>query len=238
MIVNNLPEPKNDDRIRVLRKRLSHWLEQGFLKLYLTKTVDDPTFCLSTQLSHRIAFQLRGDNNDERTQWFQTRSERAVNHVFQKLQLLKGEATVVTASMLEDFDTVVIFPDPSWRSLDLKQLCQKLGIAGVLQESRVQKIVYSDRYLNSSSAKILASLLPGSWLDNDSHLTIRIQQLKQEYDQQDTRRSAEIEQTVATLPGKIKVEMQPYFQRHQPLPHRRELTIQLQGNLTYRIIFD
>ena len=101
--------------------------------------------------------------------------------------------------------------------------------------NQIKKIVYSDRYLNQQNqprAEILADLLQGMWLNDDSQLTIQIQQSKEEYDRRDTQRRINIERFISALPGKVKVEMKPY------LPHRRELTIESQSNSTYRILFD
>ena len=108
--------------------------------------------------------------------------------------------------------------------------------------NQIKKIVYSDRYLNQQNqprAEILADLLQGMWLNDDSQLTIQIQQSKEEYDRRDTQRRINIERFISNLPGKVKVEMKPYPQRCQPpFPHRRELTIESQSNSTYRILFD
>ena len=241
LIVTHLPEHKNSDQVRVLRKRLSQWIDQGLLILYRTSETHSLTFCFSSQPPHRAALQLQVDNNGEPKEWFQTRSERGVNQVFQNLQSLKFNAIVVPAATLEDSDTVVIFPTPSWGSLTLEQLREQLGLAQVLQGSQVRKIVYSDRYLKENGAEVLASLLQGKWLNDDSQLTIQIQQLKEEYDQdpKDTQRRGDIERLLSNLPGKVQVEMRPYPKRNQPpFPRRRELTIELQSNSTYRILFD
>lgn len=242
LLVSHLPEQENNDQVRVLRKRLSQWIDQGLLVLYTTKENHSLTFCFSSQLPHRTALQLQINNNGEPTEWFQTRSERGVNQVFQDLQRLKSNAIVVQAVTLEDSDTVVIFPTPIWGSLTLEQLRKELGLAQVLQGSQVKKIVYSDRYLNQQNkpgAEILADLLQGMWLNNDSQVTIQIQQSKEEYDRRDTQRRVDIERFLSNLPGKVRVEMRPYHKRYQPpFPHRRELTIEFQSNLTYRILFD
>jgi len=242
LIVTHLPEQASDDQVKVLRRRLSQWIDQGFLKLYVNRATQRPTFCLSSQLPHRIALQLQTSSNGEPIEWFQTRSDRGVNHVFQALQRFRSEATIVKAATLEDSDTVVIFPTPNWESLTLEQLRKDLGLAQVLQGNQVRKLVYCDRYLNQQNhpgAEILASLLQGSWLSDDSHLTIQIQQSKEEYDHRDTQRRKNIERALSNLPGQIKVEIRPYPKRHQPpFPHRRELTIWLENNATYRILFD
>ncbi len=242
LIVTHLPEQENNDQVRVLRKRLSQWIDQGLLILYRTKENRSLTFCFSSQLPHRTACQLQINHNGEPVEWFQTRSERGVNQVFRDLQSLKSNSIVVPAATLEDSDTVVIFPTPSWGSLTLEQLREELGLVQVLQGNQVKKIVYSDRYLNQQNqpgAEILADLLQGMWLNDDSQLTIQIQQSKEEYDRRDTQRRISIERFLSNLPGKVKVEMRPYPKRCQPpFPHRRELIIEFQSNSTYRILFD
>jgi ATP-dependent helicase YprA (DUF1998 family) len=242
LIVTHLPEQASDDQVRILRKRLSQWIDQGFLKLYVTRATQCPTLCLSSQLPHRIALQLQTSSNGEPIEWFQTRSKRGVNHVFQDLQRFKSEATVVTAATLEDSDTVVVFPTPNWERLTLEQLRKELGLTQVLQGNQVKKLIYCDRYLNQqkhTGSEILASLLQGDWLSDDSHLTIQIQQSKEEYGSGNTQRRKDIERSLSNLPGQLTVEMRPYQKRYQPLfPHRRELTIWLRSNSTYRILFD
>ncbi|MDV2996630.1 MAG: ATP-dependent RNA helicase DbpA [Chroococcidiopsis sp. SAG 2025] len=242
LMVTHLPEQASDDRVRVIRKRLSQWIDQGFLKLYVTRAIQCSILCLSSQLPHRIALQLQTSNNGDPIGWFQTRSERGVNHVFQNLQQLKSDATIVKAATLEDSDTAVIFPTPNWESLTIEQLREELGLTQIFQGNQVKKLVYSDRYLNHQKqpkAETLASLLNGNWLDNDSRIVIQIQQSKEEYDRRDTERRTDIERSLSSLPGQLKVEMRPYPKHHQPpFPHRRKLTICLRSNSTYRILFD
>jgi len=239
LIVSHLPEQENNDQVRVLRKRLSQWINQGLLVLYRTKENHSLTFCFSSQLPHRTALQLQIKNNGEPTEWFQTRSERGVNQVFQDLQSLKSNAIVIPESTLEDSDTVVISPTPNWGSLTLEQLRKELGLAQVLRGGQIKKMVYSDRYLNQPGAEILAELFHGMWLNHASQQTIQILQSKEEYDRGDTQRRVDIERFLSNLPGKVDVEMRPYPKRcHPPFPHQRELTIEFQNNSTYRILFD
>ncbi len=239
LIVTHLPEPQNNDEVRVLRKRLCQWIDQGLLILYQTQESYSLTFCFSSELPHRNAIQLQINNNGELVEWFQTRSERGVSQVLQKLQALKSSATLVQKKTLEDSDTVVIFPTPSWGSLTIDQLRKELGLLQVLQGNQVKKIVYTDRYLNQFGAEVLAGLLQGVWLNDQSQLIIQIQQSKEEYDRGDTQRRTHIDRFLSKLSRKTKVEMRPYPDRHQkPLPHRRELTIELQSKSTYQILFD
>lgn len=123
--------------------------------------------------------------------------------------------------------------------MSLAELQGKLGLESVLKGNQVKKLEYCDRYLQESGAELLASLLQGDWLNASSQSVVRIQQLKEEYDRRDTHRKALIEGAMSHLFGKLTVEMRPYLNRSQPpFPHRRELTIWLQNNKIYRVLFD
>jgi len=234
LILTHLPDRINDDQTRVLRKRLAQWLDQGLLQLYRTTVEQFPTLCLSSQLPHRVALQICLADNGTPIEWFQTRSQRGVDQVLQNLQALKAQATPVLATALEDPDTVVIFPTPQWGNLNLTELREKLGLTQVLQGNQVKKLVYCDRYLQPPSADLLASLLQGEWLNENSDSTVQIQQLKHEYDNRDTQRRVDIECAMAQLTGRLTIAMRPYPQRTRPpFPHRRELTLYLQNNQTY-----
>jgi ATP-dependent helicase YprA (DUF1998 family) len=242
LIVTDLPERRDDDHVRVLRKRLSQWIDQGVLRLYTTAQKQNPVLCLISQLSNRVALQLQLDSNGKPLEWLQTRSEKGVACVSQKLQELKQNAAIVKANDLEDPDTRVIFLTTDGESLTIEELRNTIGLAPLLEGNRVKKLTYSDRYLNnqqSPGASVLMSLLQGSWIDTESQLTVHIQQLKEEYDGCDTHRRKNIEKLLSRLPGQLKVEMRPYPKRHKPpFPHQRELTILLDNNSTYRILFD
>jgi hypothetical protein len=170
---------------------------------------------------------------------FQTHSKQGVSHVVESLEALKAKATLVSAKALEDPDTIVIFPIPQWGNMSLAESQGKLGLDSVLKGNQVKKLVYFDRYLQESGGELLASLLQGDWLDAASQSVVRIQQLKEEYDRRDTHRKALIEGAMSHLSGKFTVEIRPYLNRSQPpFPHRRELTIWLENNKIYRVLFD
>ncbi|WP_199321862.1 Zn-binding domain-containing protein [Leptolyngbya sp. FACHB-321] len=241
LIVTNLPNRSNDDLTRVLRKRLAQWIDQGLLKLYTTSVEQFPTLCLSSLSPHRIALQLHFAENGEPVEWLQTRSQQGIDQVLQILQNLQAQAQPIAADILEDPDTVVVFPTPQWGNLSLTELRRQLGLEQVLQGNRVKKMIYSDRYLHCQpfGAEILASLLQGDWLESSSHLVIQIQQMREEYSNCNTGRRIVIEQALSQLSGQLTVEMRQYPERfYPPFPHRRELIIRLQNNQTYRILFD
>jgi hypothetical protein len=238
LIVTNLPDRINDDQVRVLRKRLAQWIDQGLLRLYTIPAEHLPTICFSSQSEHHTAFQLRYEGK-KAIECFQTRSKQGVGHVVEGLEALKTKATLVSAKALEDPDTVVIFPIPQWGNMSLAELQGQLGLDSVLKGNKVKKLVYCDRYLQESGAELLASLLQGDWLDAASQYVVQVQQLKDEYHDGHTRRRALIEGAMSHLAGNLKVEMRPYPQRSQPpFPHRRELTIWLENNKIYRVLFD
>lgn len=238
LIVTNLPDRTNDDQVRVLRKRLSQWIDQGLLRLYTIPAEQFPTICFSSQSEHHTALQLRYEG-EKAIECFQTRSKHGVSHVVKGLEALKAKATLVLTKALEDLDTVVIFPIPQWGNMSLVELQGQLGLEQVLKGNQVKKLVYCDRYLQEPGAQILASLLQGDWIDASSQSVVQIQQLKDDYDRRDTHRKALIEQAMSPLSGKLTIEMRPYPKRFQPpFPHRRELTIWLHNNKTYRLLFD
>lgn len=233
LIITHLPS-STDEQVRVLRKRLAQWIDQGLLRLYAIDTEQLPTLCLSSQLPHRIALQLCLSS----AEWLQTRSQRGVEKVLQDLQQLLSDARLIPASVLEEPDTVVVFPTPHWGLLSLGEVRQKLELEQVFSAS-IKKVVYADRYLQESGAAILAALLRGNWLDKNSQVVIQIQQMQDEDQINDTQRRSTLECVFAQqLDQQIKVEMHPYRQRHNPLPHRRELTVYRQDGQTYRILLD
>jgi ATP-dependent helicase YprA (DUF1998 family) len=239
LIVTHIPDHVNDDQSRVLRKRLAQWIDQGLLKLYTATVEELPTLCLSSQLPHRVALQLRLADNNTPIEWLQTRSQRGIDQVLQTLQVLKAQATPVFATTLEDSNTVVIFPTPQWGKLNLAELREKLGLTQVLRGNQVERLVYCDRYLQQSGAEQLASLLQGHWFSENSFSRVQIQQLKHEYDNRETQRRVEVERAMSQLTGELTIEMRPYPQRTRPpFPHQRELTLHLQNNQTYRILLD
>lgn len=98
----------------------------------------------------------------------------AKTRVYNRLQNLRSQATLVSATELEDPDTFVIYPEPSWGNLSLLELRQRLGLDRVLMGSKARSVFYRDRYLDGKGAKILADLLQSGGLDSNSALTISV----------------------------------------------------------------
>lgn len=250
LIMTQLPEAANNDRVRVLRKRLSQWIDQDLLRLYTTNSLQQPTLCLNFRSVHRVALELQLDDSNEPTEWFQTRSKPGVEQVWQKLQRLQESAQPVAVSALEDADTAVVFPTTQWGCMDIDTLRKRLKIEQVLKGSCISRVVYSDRYLNCNShpgSDILISLLSGSWLNKNSHISVLTQQTRDEDCEDRNRRSnttakrrQSIEKSLSKLNCKkdVKMILRREARRQSSISHGRELKVILQDKSEYRILFD
>lgn len=250
ILVTNLPAVENNDYVRVLRKRLSQWIDQGLLRLYTTHLAQTPTLCLNNHSPHQVALELQTDSTGAPVEWFQTRSENGVGYVYEQLQQLKTSAKPVPAVDLEDTNTAVVFPIKAWGCMAIAELRERLGLSQVLAGNNASKIVCSDRYLNCNEhpgAEILAALLLGDWIDKNTRITIFTQQTRDEADEaQDPRnRNAQqrcemIEKSFSILAAQTSVEIRQRRSRQpqRPLPHGRELNVVLEDGSEYRILFD
>jgi hypothetical protein len=238
LILYKLPEP-NSFNI-ALRKRLQQWMDLGYLKLYQVNINQEPELCFSTECSHAIALKFQFAEADAPAHWIQTQSSRGVEVVFQRLKHLQAQARLVSAEELMDANAQVIFPDPTWVNLSLKDLREKLGLAQILQGSSVIKVTYSDRYFKDLGAEILAKLLQGDWLTSDSKMSIQILQSKDEETNGSMERLKAVREKMAQhLQTNLKFEMRPFRKRHfPPFPHGRELTIHLENRQVYKILLD
>lgn len=239
LIVHHLPYPVSV-RERVLRKRLQQWIDQGALKLYKIDHNILPELCLSSQWErYRIALRYCPAQGDNAAYWLKTTTERGVIQVFDRLKQLQQQAKSVAAQDLIDRDTTVVFPDHTWKNLNIDQLRHQLGLEPILVGSKITRVVYSDRYLNASNAQFLADLLRGDWLESNTQVTIHIQQNYEESRLNDTSRRAALEKLIAKLLGlRLNVKMRPYKRNQEPLQHSRELIIYRQDKQTYRVLFD
>lgn len=222
-----------------LRKRLQQWTDQGLLRLYQTSIEGLPALCLSTHQHHRIALELhRSSQSNELLEWFQTQSSEGVEKVFNRLQNLCQKARLVPASELEDPDTFVVFPEPSWGNLSLAELRQKLKIDYILSGSQIKSVLYRDRYLDPSGARILADLLQGEWLSDNSAITVWV--LEDIKSLPAPERKAQLKAALDGLNSlgiQPQVKVQPQHQRSH-FRHGRELILQRFDSQTYKIIFD
>jgi hypothetical protein len=234
IILHELPQPNVDQNL-VLRKRLSQWIDQGLVNLYQTDVDKLPTLYFQTSPQNRIALGLHQETENQLV-WLQTRSEEGVGTIQTKLNDLVVNARKVEATELEDPNTEVIYPDPSWGNLSLSELRQKLGLEKVLMDSSIVNVTYSDRYLDSAGAKHLVDLLQGDWLNETTQITVKI--LRNPNRQ---NRLSEIEERLQFLDGRHAVQEAAYISGVSSSAlfiHARSLEIQKQDGQHFRILFD
>jgi len=76
----------------------------------------------------------------------------------------------------------------------------RLGLTAILKGQSVQRIYYSDRYLQPEGAEILADLLQGDWLHANVEISVRILEQR---GQSPTRRS-EIQTALQPINGRVR----------------------------------
>jgi hypothetical protein len=234
IILHELPQPNVDQNL-VLRKRLSQWIDQGLVNLYQTDVDKLPTLYFQISPQNRIALGLHQETENQLV-WLQTRSVEGVQTIQARLNDLVLNAREVEAIELEDPNTQVIDPDPSWGSLSLAELRQRLGLETVLMGSPVAKVTYRDRYLDSAGAKNLVDLLQGDWLNETTQITVKI--LRNPNRQ---NRLSEIEERLQFLDGRHAVQEAAYISGVSSSAlfiHARSLEIQKQDGQHFRILFD
>ncbi|MFM7889010.1 MAG: DUF1998 domain-containing protein, partial [Pseudanabaena sp.] len=238
IILHELPQPNCDQNL-VLRKRLSQWIgqeiapDQKLVNLYQTDVNELPILYLQTSPQSRIALGLHQETENQLV-WLQTRSAEGVQTIQARLNDLVSNAREVEAIELEDPNTQVIYPDPSWGSLSLAELRQSLGLETVLMGSPVVNVTYRDRYLNFAGARYLVCLLQGDWLDSVTEVIVHILE-----DPSKPDRLEEIEERLASISG--QVVQQAYISgvsSSDRFIHARSLEIQKQDGQRFRILFD
>lgn len=246
LIVGRVPEQDlggepgklSADEIRVLRNRLSQWIDQGIVVLSQGESEMQPTLCISSQSSNRVALQMRLSETGEPIEWFQTRSQRGVETVLQSLKDLQKKASKISTADLDDPKTKVIFPEPSWGQLDLETLQERLGFKAALAKGEITRIHYSDRYLNETGALVLAQLLTSGGT-SDVLVKVHIQEFYDEHSSKDKKRRLGVEAALQRHLSNCQLNMRPYPRRHSPpFPHRRELAITYKSGTACKVLLD
>lgn len=240
LIVTQLPDPTTP-QMQVLRRRLQQWIEQDILHLYQTDCNSFLELCLSSQQNHRIALRLNSAQEESSTHWLQTRTERGVNVVLERLQQIKTQARLVSAKELQDSDVEVIFPVPRWGLLSIAELRQRLKLNKILAGSPITQVTYRDRYLYQKQAKTLAALLECGTIQTETRIEIRTRgDHPNKWDAiGNSQRKAEL---IAALSGLkqsgalVTVEVPPYGNAH--LDHARVLEIHRLDGHRYKVLFD
>jgi ATP-dependent helicase YprA (DUF1998 family) len=254
---NKVLQPDKQNHLKVWRKRLQQWVDQGLVKLYQASFGDFPILCLSTQQNSRIALKLHQSSEDELLVWFQTRSREGVNTVLTRLEQLRSRSKLIAASELEDPDTIVVFPDPKahkWSGeLSISDLREKLRLQDALLGSQVKKVVYRDRYFKVEQAQLLVSLLQGSIFVKDSKMSILTtdKAYEKDYSSCFNANPSRLKQKLIHIfkqppltNTNIAVDVKgvnidfKYWSDIPEIPHGRYLEIHRQDGEKYKIIFD
>ncbi len=246
LIVSRLPEQGLSSKseklspveIQVLRKRLSQWIDQGLIMLSKIQSDMQPTLCISSQSSNRVALQMRLADTGEPTEWFQTRSQRGIDFVQQNLNALRCQASQISTKALDDPQTEAIFPEPNWGQMDLETLQRRLGFKAILAKEKIACVEYSDRYLDEVGAKVLAQLLKLGAPSNFP-VQVHIQESYDEHKHRNRQRRSGVEAALGEYLDNCQLKMRPYLRRHSPyFPHRRELEISYQSGAICKVLLD
>lgn len=240
LIVNQLPAPTTPQG-QVLRRRLQQWIEQDALHLYQANSHDFLELCLSSQQNHRIALRLKPGQEDSSTSWLQTRTERGVHIVLERLQQIKAQARLVNAKELEDSDVEVIFPILAWGALSVAELRQRLKLERVLTGSPITQVIYRDRYFYKEHAQVFADLLACDEVGAGTRIEIRT---RGDHPNKwnaisDPIRKTEITMALSKLKqlgALLQVRVQPHINDH--LDHARILEIHRSDGQRYQVLFD
>ncbi|MEN9228057.1 MAG: DEAD/DEAH box helicase [Gloeomargarita sp. HHBFW_bins_205] len=239
VLVGQLPLPVEPSH-RLLRKRLWQWMDQGVVRLYRLAERRPVEVCLSSQVpEYRVA--LRGGL--DASPWLKTVSPAGVETVYQRLQQLRQRAKPVTAAELEDKDVEVVFPDPTWKSLPLDGLRQRLKFTDFLAAFPVRVIHYQDRYLQAQQAQYLMQLLAVFLQPPLEKIILELAQSYEENRKDDNSRKYQVKQVVQTylhqvgLGIPVEVTFYPFSQK-KAIPHRRQLTFIGENGQRRQVLFD
>jgi ATP-dependent helicase YprA (DUF1998 family) len=234
LIVHRLPAP-NSDPHRFLRKLLAQWIDLGYLNLYQTDTEKLPILAITTAQESSVALGLNSKESGH--EWLQTRQREGVEEIELKLNQMKDR--LISAHDLEDPDTTIIFPNPSWGNLSLANLRQKLGLEACLTGSEITKISYSDRYFYKSGAEILAALLKSENVTVNTQILINTKENGHDRSVSTSERKRQLEIALSSLDiGKANLKITVYPDRTSRLEHGRILEIWRTDGSRYRIFFD
>jgi hypothetical protein len=244
LVLRSLPERNLSDDAAVARRRLSQWIEQGVLDLYVNDSLTTDTYCLSPDHPHaRRAFRITFGSDGSPADFMEVRSEIGVQAVSEQLARLRSDSRLVSSEEIADPENLIVFPSPTWSSMTLEPLRAKLGLAQLLEGQSFELIEYSDRYINfreRADARFLVDLLNGPWLNADSKFRVRTNQTKEEDAAGDRSRLHSLESDLSRLDGVCEYDLiwGDFRKPRRTLLHRRELILQSISGQRHRVLFD
>ena len=245
LILKSLPARASENSIRLLRKRLSQWIEEKVLFLYINSELELSTLCFSSRQPHCSAYQVCRAEDGSIVECLETRSSEGLRAVQDRLNGWRDAGTEVEGRELSDPETMIYFPERSWGTVSIDELRTRIGLEKLLKGNLIKSIEYTDRYFDNQnlySTELLVQLLSGPWLNPQARICVRTAETKDEYERGSIARRSRIQQALGTLdledaPNFIwqSYGATPYGER---LKHARELSIQLDNGEAYRVLFD
>lgn len=235
LILHQIPKPDSDVH-RFLRKRLVQWMDEGLIELYQSSLDELPTLAIFTCQGMTIALGL--SSNESGYEWLQTRHSEGVKAVRQRINQFIQEQVLTSA--LEDADTTLITPNPSWKNLTLTELRWKLGLEDCLAGGSITKLVYHDRFFYESGAKLFAKLLQSENINVNTKIVIDTRENRRErYPIAASERKRQLEAALAPLCSNgAALKVTVHLEHSSNLEHGRILEIHRASGDSYRVVFD
>lgn len=245
LILQSLPERYQSQSTALARRRLSQWIEQGVLSLYVNSSLDRDTYCFSPNSpGARRAFQVNYSPDRKPVEFLETRSEAGIQAVTNRLDQWLADSRPVSSEDIADPENLIVFPSRSWPAMTLDRLRAELGLSELFEGRDVRRIEYSDRYINKRGrhARVLADLLRGPWLSPKAKVIIKTEQAPDEYNSNDNSRRIRLREDLDTLNDVCDTELEWREHRsrgeHKRLPHRREMIIESKEADRVLVLFD
>ena len=240
-LLGELP-PNDRSRINIVaRRKLADWIESGYLELYQRSEPFAEMFCFGMGASTKIAGQILELPEQGEARCLITRSQQGVTDAYKNLQALITSGKRVPYTALETPDAKVAFLKPGNCAYSIDELRIKIGLTEILQGRILVAADYSDRYFEKQRgqyASLLARLLDGPWISADSIISIRTNQLREEFAQDDDfSRHDAIREQLKGYPN-FRVVWRNFNQPGAKLEHGRFLKLTLDDRTHHLIIFD
>ena len=235
--------PLNDrSRINIVaRRKLADWIESGYLELYQRSEPFTEMFCFGMGASTKIAGQILELPEHGEARCLITRSEQGVSDAYKRLQALIKSGKRVPYAALETPDSKVAFLKRDNCVYNVDELRDRIGLTEILQDRILVAAEYSDRYFEKQRgqfAGLLARLLNGPWINADSIISIRTNQLKEEFvHDNDLGRHDSIRHQLEAYPN-FRVVWRNFNQPGSKLEHGRFLRLTLDNKTRHIVIFD